>query len=92
MLRRVLALCLLTSASSRGSFMPGHIILCEPSLASHANNQLIGTGDPLSSAYEGNHVCYTTEHGTSSAGCVGFSRAAIDTRRANAAAHHPAAE
>ena len=84
-------LAAVASTSARSSFNPSSRLLFAPELASHSLNQVTASGD-THSHYEGTNVCYTTEHGTTSAGCALFSRAAVDTRRANAAAHHPATE
>ena len=86
-----LALAAVASTSARSSCNPSSRLLFSPDLASHSYNQLAPSGEPTSH-YEGTSVCYTTEHGTSSAGCALFSRVAVDTRRANAAARHPAFE
>jgi|MDTA01.1.fsa_nt_gb hypothetical protein len=53
---------------------------------------LQAVGD-VTSSYDGDSVCVVSEHGSLSAGCGQrvFQRAAVDTRRAHAAAHHPLA-
>ena len=76
----------------RASFTPSSRLLFSPDIPHSSNNALQPVGD-VTSSYDGDSVCVVSEHGSLSAGCGQrvFQRAAVDTRRAHAAAHHPLA-
>ncbi|KAK7236257.1 hypothetical protein SO694_00061144 [Aureococcus anophagefferens] len=78
--------------SCSASFTPSSRLLFSPDIPHSSNNALQPVGD-VTSSYDGDSVCVVSEHGSLSAGCGQrvFQRAAVDTRRAHAAAHHPLA-
>ncbi|KAH8064398.1 hypothetical protein JL722_1264 [Aureococcus anophagefferens] len=86
------ALLIPTLCWCRASFTPSSRLLFSPDIPHSSNNALQPVGD-VTSSYDGDSVCVVSEHGSLSAGCGQrvFQRAAVDTRRAHAAAHHPLA-
>ena len=66
-------------------------MLFPPEWPSGSDKLLQPLNAEVESHYEGADVCVVTTHGSLSPGCgqAAFKRAAVDTRRAHAAQHHP---